>query len=278
MPRNSEVERADVYSRITAEIIAAIKAGAGEWRMPWHHDGAAPLRPVNILSRRRYRGINTLALWVAAQAQGYASGLWGTYRQWQALGAQVRKGERGTTAVLWKSLAAGGDEDEDEPAHGRVVARAFTLFNVAQVDDYVAAQAPLTSDGEQLAEADAFIAPLGIPVTIGAYDPHYRIDLDRVFMPPAAAFADTASHLGTLLHESAHATGAKHRLDRNFDKRFGLAARAVEECVAELTASYVLADLGVACQPRADHAAYISAWLRLWAARHNSSNREVAIM
>ena len=33
--------RTDVYSRITAEIVAAIENGAGEWRMPWHHDGGA---------------------------------------------------------------------------------------------------------------------------------------------------------------------------------------------------------------------------------------------
>jgi antirestriction protein ArdC len=60
--------RADVYSRITAEIVAAIEAGAGDWRMPWHHDGAATTRPQNVTSRRRYRGVNVLALWIAAEA------------------------------------------------------------------------------------------------------------------------------------------------------------------------------------------------------------------
>jgi hypothetical protein len=37
--RSCQSVRADVYSRITAEIVAAIQAGAGECRMPWHHDG-----------------------------------------------------------------------------------------------------------------------------------------------------------------------------------------------------------------------------------------------
>ena len=31
----SSAARADVYSRITAEIVTAIEAGAGDWRMPW---------------------------------------------------------------------------------------------------------------------------------------------------------------------------------------------------------------------------------------------------
>jgi hypothetical protein len=50
--------RADIYTRITAEIVAAIEAGAGEWRMPWHHDGSSIARPRNVASDRAYRGIN----------------------------------------------------------------------------------------------------------------------------------------------------------------------------------------------------------------------------
>ena len=79
--------RADIYTRITAEIIAAIEAGAGQWKMPWHHDGSAISRPTNVGSERRYRGVNVIALWITAQAAGYASGVWGTYRQWLAADA-----------------------------------------------------------------------------------------------------------------------------------------------------------------------------------------------
>jgi antirestriction protein ArdC len=74
--------RADIYTRITAEIIAAIEAGAGHYQMPWHHNGSALSRPTNVISERRYHGANVLALWIAAEAAGYASGVWGTYRQW----------------------------------------------------------------------------------------------------------------------------------------------------------------------------------------------------
>jgi antirestriction protein ArdC len=134
---SSSAERADVYTRITAEIVAAIEVGAGEWRMPWHHNGTATTRPQNISSDKRYRGVNVLALWIAAEAHGYANGLWGTYRQWLAVDAQVRKGERGTTVVLWKQTGTGDDaEDADNDSRRRFFARAFTVFNVAQVDGY----------------------------------------------------------------------------------------------------------------------------------------------
>ena len=80
----SSAARADVYARITAEIIAAIENGAGEWRAPWFHDGSDIARPTNVASGKKYRGVNVLALWVAGMAGGYGDGLWGTYRQWQA--------------------------------------------------------------------------------------------------------------------------------------------------------------------------------------------------
>jgi antirestriction protein ArdC len=82
-------------------------------------------------------------------------------------------------------------------------------------------------------------------------------------MPPFAAFHEAAGCYGTLIHEAAHGSGAKHRLDRNFDERFGRDARAIEEATAELAASFVLADLGIAHHPRPDHAAYVASWLRV---------------
>ena len=39
------------------------------------------------------------------------------------------------------------------------------------------------------------------------------------------------------------------------------ATRGREELVAELTSAMIMADLGLACTPRPDHAAYLSSWL-----------------
>lgn len=103
--------RVDVYARITQAIVNAIEAGTGTWRMPWHHSGADVTRPTNVASGKPYRGINTVSLWAAAYGSGYASGVWGTYRQWQALGAQVRKGEHASLGVLWKEFRAKGDDE-----------------------------------------------------------------------------------------------------------------------------------------------------------------------
>lgn len=261
---HSTSARADIYSRITTEIVAAIETGAGDWRMPWHHNGAEITRPKNVASHKHYRGINVLALWIAAQARSYSSGLWATYRQWAALGAQVRKGERGTTVVFWKQAVSRADEDHDDDGtvHDRMFARAFTVFNLAQVEGYLPPSSVVLPESERFEHAEAFVAGLKIPITEGVYDAHYRIDLDRIFMPTFHTFRDASAQMGTLLHEAAHATGAKHRLDRDFSERFKRDNLAIEEICAELTASFVLADLSIAHHPRPDHAAYVASWLR----------------
>jgi len=50
-------------------------------------------------------------------------------------------------------------------------------------------------------------------------------------------------------------------------KRFGDNAYSVEELVAELTAAFTLAHLGLSSEPRPDHAQYIASWLRVSAGR-----------
>lgn len=258
--------RADIYTRITADIVAAIEAGAGAWRMPWHHDGADVSRPINVASKRPYRGINILAPWITAAGRGYACGLWGTLRQWNALGARVNKGERATTVVLWKEAhPRNNDEriDDEDARRPRLFARGFSVFNVAQVSGYEPPPIPLLPESERLRHSDAFVAALAIPIVRGGDMAYYRPSTDTVHLPPFERFVDAVSEAGVAVHECAHATGAPHRLDRDLSGRFGSHAYAMEEAVAELTASFILADLGLAHRPRPDHAAYLASWLKV---------------
>ena len=100
---NTEITapKEDLYQRVTCQIIKAIEQGVSNWRMPWHTSGKFGFSPINVTSKKPYRGINTLCLWAAAQAKGYERGEWATYQQWQDRGAQVRKGEKATLVVFW---------------------------------------------------------------------------------------------------------------------------------------------------------------------------------
>src|SRR4030081_2691528 len=133
---NTATDKRDVYARVTSQIITAIENGAGNWRMPWHTSGRFAFSPINVTSKKPYRGINTVCLWAAAQAKAYEYGEWGTYNQWQERCAQVRKGEKATTIVFWKfanSSAETDDGEEHTASSSRLLfTRGYSVFNAAQ--------------------------------------------------------------------------------------------------------------------------------------------------
>ena len=100
-------------------------------------------------------------------------------------------------------------------------------------------------------------------------DPHggdrayYAPSIDQIWLPQHAQFRDLESYCAVLAHELVHWTGAKHRLDRPLDGRFGDAAYAFEELIAELGAAFLAAHLGLSLEPRPDHAVYIASWLKV---------------
>ena len=255
--------KADLYQRITDEIVAAIEAGTAEFHMPWYNCASIG-SPKNIVTGRPYRGINTLLLWAEARHRGFKSAKWATYRQWMQLGAQVRKGERATTVLLWKPVEKRMDLDEGngQPDRQRMFARAFRVFNMAQVDSYeeVALQHPAIAPIER---ADAFFRAQSANIWEGSdsafYDPH----ADMISMPSFDAFVSAEAYYSVLAHELTHWTGAKIRLDRDLSGRFGSDAYAMEELIAELGAAFTVSHLELASKPRTDHAPYIASWLRV---------------
>ena len=260
-------DRTSIYERVTAEIITAIEKGAGAWRMPWHHNGSAIFRPQNVASGKAYRGLNTVALWAAAENAGFASGVWGTYRQWLAQGAQVRKGETASLIVFWKVDDPAAQDDaedgQDEAGRKRFMARGYRVFNAAQVDNYQPTAPFVLSEAERIGHAETFLAALKITIRFGGDAAYYRPSDDTVNLPDFACFHDAVSFYGVALHECGHASGAKHRLDRDLSGRFGSEAYAAEELCVELASAMVLADLGLANHPRPDHAAYLASWLKV---------------
>jgi antirestriction protein ArdC len=130
-----KTDRFDVYQHITDKIVNAIERGAGDFRLPWHRPAGSILRPVNVASKKAYRGVNVVALWAYAEEFGYSSGTWGSYKQWSAAGAQVRKGEKAAFIVFYKELEVATDpETGDACTATRLFARATPVFAAEQVD------------------------------------------------------------------------------------------------------------------------------------------------
>ncbi len=252
--------RADLYQTVTDQIVAQIEAGTLPWLRPWavSNKGDTSL-PHNAATGRPYSGVNVMLLWATAASRGYASNGWMAYRQAEGKGAQVRKGETGTTITFVKVLERTNAEGEDERIP---MLRAYTVFNVAQIDGLpeAAPAAPVT-EIERHAAADAMIRATGAVIHHRGDAAFYSPATDTITLPVAGAFETPAHYYATAAHELVHWTGSKHRLDRTFGKRFGDAAYAAEELVAEIGAAYVCATLGIEGKLR--HADYVASWLKV---------------
>ncbi|MEG4917667.1 zincin-like metallopeptidase domain-containing protein [Microcoleus sp. B7-D4] len=264
----SKSERLDVYERVTNQIVEAIEAGAEKWEMPWHSPEASFQYPTNVLTGKQYRGVNVLALWASSYVSGYPDALWGTFKQWAELGHSVRKGEKSSIGVFWKTLEAneqseGDSEGEATTCGTRWIARAFPLFNAAQIEGYEAPVRPETPHAERIERAEQFFQSLGADIRHGGGRAFYQPSGDLIQMPPFEVFRDPISYYSTLGHESTHWTAHPSRLDRDLKGRFGSEAYAAEELIAELGAAFLAADLELAPDPRPENAAYIQSWLKV---------------
>jgi antirestriction protein ArdC len=257
----------DIYRAVTDAIVAAIEAGVGPVELPWHRHAASGL-PVNVHTGNTYRGVNVLALWAAATVRGFGSNLWGTYRQWRKMEAQVRGGERAALIVFYKELPADEDEETAEvKPRPRRVARASWVFNADQVDGYAPPDSPLVDRLERVHAVERFVAGTEADIRHGGYSAYYDPSTDHIQMPEPSSFTGTTTqsptegYYGVLLHELVHWSGAPHRLARDLSARFGSAAYAMEELVAEIGSAFLCATLHVTPTPRPDHAAYVGHWL-----------------
>lgn len=249
------MDKKELYASVTAEVVRQIEAGAGTWRMPWQAIAEAG-EPVNASTGIGYRGGNHLVLGLTAAANGW-SGHWATYKQWQSLGAQVRRGEKSTHGVKWSTV-------EDKVTGDRkLVPFTFSVFSAEQVDNWTAPERAALDTPERIDEAEGFFARLGADVRHGGNRAAYSPVGDFIVLPELAQFDDAPAYYSTRAHESAHWTGHGSRLGREMSTKFGSDAYAMEELVAELSAAFTCARLGLSMAPRPDHAAYLASWLKV---------------
>lgn len=262
--------RQDVFTRVTAKIIADLEQGVRTWMKPWSGGNTEgritlPLRHCGT----PYRGINILLLWGEAMEKGYASAKWMTYRQATELGGQVRKGEHGSLVVYADRFTkTEADENGQDIEREIPFMKGYTVFNVEQIDglpesyhDRPAASLPKM---QLIAEAESFFAATGAVFRHGGNMALYAPGPDVIQLPIPEAFRDSESYAATKAHELTHWTKHKSRLDRDFGrKQFGDEGYAREELVAELGAAFLCSYLSITPEVREDHAAYVGHWLKV---------------
>jgi antirestriction protein ArdC len=269
--KEEKAMKSDIYECVTQAIVSALEAGVKPWHQPWNAEHTAgritrPLRANGV----PYRGINVLMLWGEAVTRGYTAPIWMTFKQASEMGADVRKGERGSLVVYASTITRTGEDPDtgEETERDIPFMRGYTVFNVEQIEGlpehyYYGKPAPRLETLARIAHAESFVAATRAEIAHGGGRAFCSESNDRVQMPPFESFEVAEGYYATLIHELTHWTKHKSRLDRDLGrKRFGDSGYAMEELVAELGAAFVLADLDIAPQPREEHASYVASWLK----------------
>src|SRR5437868_3949264 len=202
-----------------------------------------------------------------AQAAGYLTPRFLTFKQSPELGGNVRKGERGTRVYFVKQLQV-RDQDAGESTSTRLVPmmREYTVFNVDQCEnlpDSAITGRPLRVRNPDTRDelADAFLCSTGADIREGHGEAYYVPSRDFISMPAFAAFRGADHFYNVAFHELTHWAGHKDRLDRDLKNRFGSRQYAAEELIAELGAAFLCAEFGFDGDVR--NAGYIANWIEL---------------
>ena len=275
----------DVRQVVTDRIVAMLEKGGHVFRERWTRAASRGV-PRNGKTGEPYRGANVLLLWDEAVEQGYASNVWLTYRQAVSLGAQVRKGERAVMCAYFgrkggrggdgrcaATMEEGGDPSAGEkrvgetPRGGLLLCKPFWVFNAAQIDGLPSGVVdlcvdPVRSTGGPVEVALRLLGGCDATIRHGFERAMYLPHLDEIRLPWPRRFTSAEAYCATALHELLHWSGHASRMNRQFGRRFGDAAYAFEELVAELGCAFLLGHCGLVGATIEGHAAYLDSWLQ----------------
>lgn len=259
----------DLYEVITNKILDEIeKTGKLNWVKEWKTRKSAS--PMNGITRKPYEGINFFLLSMAE----YNSPYWLTYKQVEQLGGNVRKGEKSTMIVFWKmntytktNVATNEEETKNVP-----LLRYYNVFNVEQCENITIEDnaTPIEyNDNERIEIAEKICYDYqrreDITYFIKESDrAYYTPAKDSITMPLIEQFSSSENFYSTFFHEMGHSTGHKNRLNRkevNEVSYFGSCDYGLEELTAELTASFLCAEIGISNEnTERNSIAYLKNW------------------
>ena len=247
----------DIYAAVTDRIIAQMEQGVIPWLKPWRTNGKA----VSHATGKPYSLLNQMLLG--------RPGEYLTFKQCQAAGGRVKKGEKSNIVVFWKWI-----EQEDEETHEKKEVPFLRYYNVFHIDQCEGIAAKHTTeaafpDGADTQEAAQdiihdYLSRTGVKLLHEEGDhAFYRPSTDEIVLPLRKQFISTAEYYSTVWHELVHSTGHPSRLNR-LDKvvAFGSDVYSKEELVAEIGAAALVNHCGLETSTSfSNNAAYIQNWL-----------------
>lgn len=261
----------DIREKINQQIISSLeKGGLPPWKKPWRSQQNTGI-PINITSRRPYRGINLLLIALHQERYGFQSRYFGTFDQWRQVSGKiqrrpdtVRNGEWGAGIIFYNSFTKTiedeitGSESEKEI----YFLRQYTVFCIDQVEglhlDRFRAEKNNSSESSFIdyAPAESFISSIGADISYGYDKACYSPSTDKIFLPNKQDFDENSPNefYATAFHELLHWS----------EQRCGWSGSYAEgELRAEIGAAYLMNELKVPqSNDFTNHFSYLDHWIQ----------------
>lgn len=269
--------------KIIDEVVKNLENG-GIWKKGWVSSGA----PRSGITGKKYRGINSFYLTIVAAGRGYKDDRWVTFNQMRDKNWRFKTDGKGKSGgkgagvpieyfdiidkATGKPMERGRLSDMTAAEKNEYMAkntyplrRSFTVFNGDIIDgmperaknEFLSGTA-----GERTERLLKIWDKNEARIIYGGEGAYYEPDNDEIHLPFKSDFKDITEFYGTAMHEIAHSTGHKARLNRNIDCGFGTAEYALEELCAEIASVFLVQETGITPSERnlENNAAYIASW------------------
>ena len=248
---------------IANKVIELMKTAGSNWSSGLVNGNATP---TSLATGKQYSGGNWLTLSLEQQLKKYECSTWGTYNGFKKLGLYV-PAKKSVTIPFYKPWV---HTDSEGVETTRVTTKYYHLWNGDQVEGYEYEKPASVTNTESTSVkiADSFSVDCGASIkNVDDKTAYYSIKNDFINLPKIELFESGVSYAGYLLHELAHWSGHKTRLDRFTEAG---TSYPFEELVAELGATMLLSQLGIEKTPRLDHAEYLNSWVRMLESKADS--------
>ena len=246
----------NVYELVTQRILDQLEKGIIPWRKPWQGG-----EPINFITRKTYRGVNLLLL--------PYGGEWLTFKQAKDSGGNVKRGEKSSLIVFYKTVEKENENGEKEFYPVLKYSNIFHLSQCEGIESKIELTAPSgTIKPIETAQdiLNGYITRSGVKLEHieGGNHACYSPLSDKITMPGITQFDSAEEYYSTILHEAAHSTGHKSRLDRITDTAaFGNGEYSREELTAEITASMIMNVAGIELPETFQNSvSYIKSWMK----------------
>ncbi|MFC3113738.1 DUF1738 domain-containing protein [Rodentibacter caecimuris] len=248
------MEKKNVHSQYEDSLIETLKNSILNSDIKWDKDWKTfNEAPKNGNTGREYTGINELNLYFSP----YTDNRWFTFKQIQALGGKVKKGEKGTLVQFYTNkiekilkdengnpiLDSNGKKQKEIQELDSYIAKYYIVFNAEQttgLSPYIPSN--LTDEDRKkrdlynIERIEELVKRLNIKVEEKFSNrAFYSPKDDLIVIPDKSQFKGKKEYYGTLLHEVSHATSHPTRLNRPINTNHLSKEYAKEELVAEIS-------------------------------------------